>query len=119
MFEFLLNQTVLRVSRPVEPVFAICRADGAGLHTVDYGNKVLRPWADVQSVHALSRAPVAADRLALVIAFSDGRVALVGDDEADWLALVLALSEQLCGMPSYADWSSRLQGAPHQTQRLY
>lgn len=125
MYEFLVNQTHEHPPVQGEPAFSVRGADSRGLHMRDYGTDVVRPWADVQSVHALSRAPAhvqprpGADSLALVITFSDARVALVSDDEAHWFSLALAMRQCLSGVPTYTEWSMRLRAAPHQTLQLF
>jgi hypothetical protein len=119
MYEFLMNQTHERPPVQGEPAFAIRRADSSGLYVSDYGTEALRPWTDVQSVHALSRSPILADNLALVITFSDARVALVSDEDAHWYTLALAMAQRLSGVPSYAQWSMRLRAAPHETLQLF
>jgi hypothetical protein len=125
MCDFLLNHTHERPPVQGEPAFSVRAADNRGLYMSDYGAAVLRPWTDVQSVHALSRAPApalpppGASSLALVITFSDARVALVSDDEAHWFSLALALRQGLSGVPTYTEWSMRLRAAPHETLQLF
>ena len=119
MYEFLINQTHERPPVVGEPAFAINGADGQGLHIREYGTELVRPWTDVKSVHALSRAPAVADKLTLVITFLDQRVALVSDDEAHWYTLALALSQRLSGVPSYTQWSMRLRADPQETLQLF
>jgi hypothetical protein len=119
MFEFLINQTLQVLPAQGETAFAICYADSAGLRIVDYGVEALRSWSDVQSIHALARAPVPAASLALLVTFSDGRAALVSDAEAQWYALALALPLRLCGVPHYAEWTMRLRAAPQQMLQLF
>jgi hypothetical protein len=119
MYEFLINQTYERPPRQGVPAYSILRVDSDGLHIADYGTEVLRPWSAVKSVHAFSRTPLVASNLAMVIGFSDGRVALVSDDEAHWYAMALALSEQLPGVSRYAEWSLRLRADPQETLQLF
>ena len=119
MYEFLINQAQERPPVMGEPAFAISGADHQGLHNREYGTKLVRPWSDVQSVHALSRAPAVADKLTLVITFSDRQVALVSDDEAHWYTLALALPQRLSGVPSYSEWSMRLRANPQETLQLF
>jgi hypothetical protein len=119
MFEFLINRTHERTPVFGQPAFAICEVDSGGLRIIDYGTDALRPWSDVHAVHALSRTPMVADSLALVITFSDNRVALVSDEDAQWYALALALPQRLSGVPTYTEWSMRLRADPQATLQLF
>lgn len=119
MYEFLINQGYERAPVLGEPAFAISGADSQGLHIREYGTELVRPWTAVQSVHALSRAPAVADKLTLVVTFSDRRVALVSDDEAHWYTLALTLPQRLSGVPSYSEWSMRLRANPQETLQLF
>lgn len=119
MHEFLINQAHERPPVLGQPAFTIRAVERAGLHISDYGTEALRPWTAVQSIHAMSRTPMVPDSLALVVTFSDNRVALVSDDDAQWYALALALPEHLAGVPSYTEWSMRLRADPQETLQLF
>jgi len=119
MYSFLIYQTLDAPPAPGEPALAICYADIAGLRIVDYGVEALRPWSEVHSIHALARTPLLDASLALRVTFTDGRTALVSDDEAQWYTLALTLPGRLSGVPNYAEWTMRLRADPQQVLQLF